>query len=102
MQYVHFRQTYWCKNQRADRYLQDNTARPLVEREALVRAFSLGSTLEPKLKAFRRRGSKGSLETPPFSPGWYNQPWQKGCLPMAFSRNDWRGILALGGITNRD
>jgi hypothetical protein len=44
---------------------------PLVEREALVRAFSPGSTLEPRLKAFRRHGPKCSLETPPFSPGWY-------------------------------
>jgi hypothetical protein len=46
----------------------------LVEREALVRAFSPGSTLEPGLKVFRRRGPKCWLETPPFSPGWYNQP----------------------------
>jgi hypothetical protein len=37
----------------------------LVEREALVRAFSPGSTLEPGLKAFRRRGPNCSLETPP-------------------------------------
>jgi hypothetical protein len=37
----------------------------LVERETLVRAFSPGSTLEPGLKAFRRRGPKCSLETPP-------------------------------------
>jgi hypothetical protein len=41
---------------------------PLVEREAFVRAFSLGSTLEPGLKAFRRRGPKCSLETPPLVP----------------------------------
>jgi hypothetical protein len=37
---------------------------PLVEREALVQAFSPGSTLEPGLKVFRRRGPKCSLETP--------------------------------------
>jgi hypothetical protein len=30
----------------------------LVESEALVRAFSPDSTLEPGLKAFRRRGLK--------------------------------------------
>jgi hypothetical protein len=72
----------------------------LVESEPFVRAFSPGSTLEPGLKAFRWRGPKYSLETPPFSPGWYNQPWQKGYLPMAFSRNDWRGLLAPGGITH--
>jgi hypothetical protein len=24
----------------------------------------------------------------PFSPGWYNQPRQKGCLPTSFSHND--------------
>jgi hypothetical protein len=30
----------------------------LVESEALVRAFSPGSTLEPGLKAFHRRGLK--------------------------------------------
>jgi hypothetical protein len=35
----------------------------LVEREALVRAFSPSSTLEPGLKVFRRRGSKCWLET---------------------------------------
>jgi hypothetical protein len=46
----------------------------LVESEALVLAFSPGSTLEPGLKAFRRRGLKCCLETPPFSPGWHNQP----------------------------
>jgi hypothetical protein len=40
----------------------------LVESEALVRAFSPGSTLEPGLKAFRRRGPKCSLETPPLVP----------------------------------
>jgi hypothetical protein len=62
--------------------------------EAFVRAFSPDSTLEPGLKAFRRRGPKCSLETPPFSPGWYNQPWQKGCLPTAFLCNDWRELLA--------
>jgi hypothetical protein len=33
----------------------------LVEKEALVRAFSPGSTLEPGLKAFRQRGPKCSL-----------------------------------------
>jgi hypothetical protein len=38
---------------------------PLVEREALVRAFSPGSTLEPGLKVFRRRGLKCWLKTPP-------------------------------------
>jgi hypothetical protein len=37
--------------------------------EALVRAFSPGSTLEPGLNAFRRRGPKCWLETPPFSLG---------------------------------
>jgi hypothetical protein len=37
----------------------------LVESEAFVRAFSPGSTLEPGLKAFRRRGPKCPLETPP-------------------------------------
>jgi hypothetical protein len=31
---------------------------PLVESEALVRPFSPGSTLEPGLKTFRRRGPK--------------------------------------------
>jgi hypothetical protein len=48
--------------------------RALVESEALVWAFSPGSTLELGLKAFRRRGSKCWLETPPFTPGWYNEP----------------------------
>jgi hypothetical protein len=33
----------------------------LVDSEAFVRAFSPGSTLEPGLKVFRRRGPKGSL-----------------------------------------
>jgi hypothetical protein len=33
----------------------------LVEKEALVRAFSPGSTLEPGLKAFRRRDPKCSM-----------------------------------------
>jgi hypothetical protein len=47
----------------------------LVEWEALVWAFSLGSTLEPGLKVFRRRCTKCWLETPP---------------------------LVLVGITNRD
>jgi hypothetical protein len=37
----------------------------LVERVALVRAFSPSSTLEPGLTAFCRRGPKCSLETPP-------------------------------------
>jgi hypothetical protein len=32
-----------------------------VESETFVRAFSPGSTLEPGLKAFRRRGPKWSL-----------------------------------------
>jgi hypothetical protein len=36
-----------------------------VESETFVRSFSPGSTLEPGLKAFRRRGPKCSLETPP-------------------------------------
>jgi hypothetical protein len=36
-----------------------------VESEAFIQAFSPGSTLEPGLKAFRRRGLKCSLETPP-------------------------------------
>jgi hypothetical protein len=38
-----------------------NIYHALVEREALVRTFSPGSTLEPGLKAFRRRGPKCSL-----------------------------------------
>jgi hypothetical protein len=43
---------------------------PLVESEALVRAFNPSSTLEPELKAFRRRG-RNSLGRPlPFSPSW--------------------------------
>jgi hypothetical protein len=37
----------------------------LVESEAFVQAFSPGSTLEPGLKAFRRRGPKCPLKTPP-------------------------------------
>jgi hypothetical protein len=40
----------------------------LVESEAFVRAFSPGSTLEPGLMTFRRRGSKCSPETPPLVP----------------------------------
>jgi hypothetical protein len=84
--------------------MYDGVARslPLVEREALVRAFSPDSTLEPRLKVFRRHGPKCWLETLPFSPDWYNQPWQKGWLPTSFTHNDWRGLLAPGGITNRD
>jgi hypothetical protein len=39
-----------------------------MEREALVRAFSPGSTLKTGLKAFRRRGPKCLLETPPLVP----------------------------------
>jgi hypothetical protein len=74
----------------------------LVEREALVRAFSPSSTFEPGLKALRRRGPKYWLETPPFSPSWYNQPWQKSWLATSFSHNDWRGLLAPAGITNWD
>jgi hypothetical protein len=35
-----------------------NSSVPLVESEAFVRAFSPGSTLEPGLKVFRRRGLK--------------------------------------------
>jgi hypothetical protein len=42
----------------------------LVESEALVRAFSPSSILEPGLKAFRRRGPKWVLEPLPFCPGW--------------------------------
>jgi hypothetical protein len=38
--------------------------RSLVESEPFVWAFSPGSTLEPGLKAFRRRGPKCLLETP--------------------------------------
>jgi hypothetical protein len=34
---------------------------PLVESDALVQGFSPGSTLEPGLKAFRRRGPKCKL-----------------------------------------
>jgi hypothetical protein len=37
------------------------TPATLVEIEALVQSFSPGSTLEPGLKAFRRRGSKWLL-----------------------------------------
>jgi hypothetical protein len=37
------------------------TTQTLVEREALVRSFSPGSTLEPGVKAFRRRGPKWLL-----------------------------------------
>jgi hypothetical protein len=36
--------------------------------EDLVQAFSPGSTLEPGLKIFRRRGPKCSLETTPLVP----------------------------------
>jgi hypothetical protein len=39
-----------------------------VERVALVRTFIPGSTLEPGLKVFRRRGLKCLLETPPLVP----------------------------------
>jgi hypothetical protein len=45
----------------------------LVEREALLRVFSSGSTLNPGLKAFRRRGPKCSLYPAPLSPGSYYQ-----------------------------
>jgi hypothetical protein len=42
-----------------------DSERPLVESEALVRAFSPDSTLEPGLKAFRRRGPKWLLYPTP-------------------------------------
>jgi hypothetical protein len=42
-----------------------NEKSPLVESEALVRAFSPGSTLEPRLKAFRQRGPKCWREATP-------------------------------------
>jgi hypothetical protein len=44
------------------------TLQSFLESRAFVRAFSPGSTLEPGLKAFRRRGPKCSLETPPLVP----------------------------------
>jgi hypothetical protein len=40
---------------------RDPLVRALVEREAFVQAFSPDSTLEPRLKAFHRRGPKCSL-----------------------------------------
>jgi hypothetical protein len=61
----------------------------LVESEAFVLPFSPGSTLEWGLKAFCWRDPKWVWEAPPFSPGWYNQPWQKGWLPTSISSNDW-------------
>jgi hypothetical protein len=61
----------------------------LVEREAFVRAFSPGSTLESGLKTFRRRGPKWLLET----------PVTKGGVPTTFSRNGWRRLLAPGTET---
>jgi hypothetical protein len=51
-----------CTQQAVDPHASEAT---LVEREALVRAFSPDSTLDPGLKAFRQRGPKCSLETPP-------------------------------------
>jgi hypothetical protein len=54
------------------------TVGSLVEWEALVRAFSPHSTVEPGLKAFRRRGPKWLRMTPTFCPGWYNQSGLKG------------------------
>jgi hypothetical protein len=50
----------WKKKnyKRFETYIDQST---LVEREAFVLAFSLGSTLEPGLKVFRRRGPKWSL-----------------------------------------
>jgi hypothetical protein len=52
--------TYFLKN-----FSYKSTHGTLVEREALVRAFSPGSTLEPGLKAFHRRDPKWVLEPLP-------------------------------------
>jgi hypothetical protein len=73
----------------------DEGIRTLVESETFVQAFSPGSTLEPGLKAFRQRGPKCPLETPTLL-----RTGNKEGVPTAFSRNDWRGLLAQGGITN--
>jgi hypothetical protein len=54
----------------------------LMEREALVQAFSPGSTLELGLKAFRGRASKCSLAAP--------------------SGNNCPRSLVLAGVTSRD
>jgi hypothetical protein len=51
-----------CTHIEAYKYTRNFTyLHSLVESEALVRAFSPGSTLEPELKAFYRRGPKWLL-----------------------------------------
>jgi hypothetical protein len=53
---------------------------PLVDIEA-------GSTLEPGLQTFRRRGLKYLGRPLPFSPGWYYQPRLKSRHPAATRLN---------------
>jgi hypothetical protein len=58
----------------------------LVKSEALVRAFSPGSTLEPGLKTCRRRGLKCLRAPIPCCPSWYYQLGLKGERPTAVLR----------------
>jgi hypothetical protein len=46
-------------------HVNTHNKRTLAEKETLVRPFSPGSTLEPKLKQFCRRGPKWVREPPP-------------------------------------
>jgi hypothetical protein len=59
---------FGCSTQPAHNIARNSSQHTLVEREAFVQAFSPGSTLEPGLKAFHRRGPKCPLEHPPLVP----------------------------------
>jgi hypothetical protein len=70
----------------------------LVESEAFLRAFSPGSTLEPRLKAFRRRGLKWQQIPIAFCPCWYYQPRLKEGAQPLLRDNYWCQVLVPGGI----
>jgi hypothetical protein len=71
-----------CSSSQATRFISDEYS--LVEWEALVWAFSPGSTLETGLKGFHRRGLKCPRTPLPFSPGWWYQPRPKGGFELLF------------------